>query len=49
MTRLQRLFRIAWVFCRYRLDTFLPLSELPTPLKIFFFCWHHGTCSRSQN
>ena len=42
MTRLQRLFRIAWVFCRYRLDTFLPLSELPTPLKIFFLLapWH---------
>jgi len=42
VTRLQRLFRIAWVFCRYRLDTFLPLSELPTPLKIFFLLapWH---------
>ncbi|QBM19091.1 putative protein kinase UbiB [Marinobacter sp. JH2] len=42
MTRLQRLFRIAWVFCRYRLDTFLPLAELPTPLKIFFLLapWH---------
>ena len=42
MTRLQRLFRIAWVFCRYRLDTFLPLSELPTPLKVFFLLapWH---------
>ena len=42
MTRLQRLFRIAWVFCRYRLDTFLPLSELPAPLKVFFLLapWH---------
>jgi len=42
VTRLQRLFRIAWVFCRYRLDTFLPLAELPTPLKIFFLLapWH---------
>ena len=42
MTRLQRLFRIAWVFCRYRLDTFLPLTELPTPLKLFFLLapWH---------
>ncbi|HET8848711.1 MAG TPA: ubiquinone biosynthesis regulatory protein kinase UbiB, partial [Marinobacter sp.] len=42
MTRLQRLFRIAWVFCRYRLDRFLPLSELPTPLKILFILapWH---------
>ncbi|MCK0105151.1 ubiquinone biosynthesis regulatory protein kinase UbiB [Marinobacter sp. S0848L] len=42
MTRLQRLFRIAWVFCRYRLDIFLPLAELPTPLKIFFLLapWH---------
>ncbi|MBZ2169110.1 ubiquinone biosynthesis regulatory protein kinase UbiB [Marinobacter sp. F4216] len=42
MTRLQRLFRIAWVFCRYRLDTFLPLAELPAPLKIVFLLapWH---------
>ncbi|MDX1756835.1 MAG: ubiquinone biosynthesis regulatory protein kinase UbiB [Marinobacter sp.] len=42
MTRLQRLIRIAWVFCRYRLDTFLPLAELPAPLKIFFILapWH---------
>ncbi|TNE98705.1 MAG: ubiquinone biosynthesis regulatory protein kinase UbiB [Gammaproteobacteria bacterium] len=42
MTRLQRLIRIAWVFCRYRLDTFLPLSELPGPLKVFFLLapWH---------
>ena len=42
MTRLQRLIRIAWVFCRYRLDTFLPLSELPVPLRIFFILapWH---------
>ncbi|MDL0431230.1 ubiquinone biosynthesis regulatory protein kinase UbiB [Marinobacter sp. TBZ242] len=42
MTRLQRLFRIAWVFCRYRLDIFLPLAELPVPLKLFFLLapWH---------
>ncbi|EMP55155.1 ubiquinone biosynthesis protein UbiB [Marinobacter santoriniensis NKSG1] len=42
MTRLRRLIRIAWVFCRYRLDTFLPLAELPAPLKIFFLLapWH---------
>ncbi len=42
MTRLQRLFRISWVFCRYRLDTFLPLTELPGPLKVFFMLapWH---------
>ena len=42
MTRLQRLFRIAWVFFRYRLDTFLPLAELPAPLKLFFLLapWH---------
>lgn len=42
MNRLQRLFRIAWVFCRYRLDTFLPLSELPAPLRLFFLFapWH---------
>ena len=42
MTRLQRLFRIAWVFCRYRLDTFLPLAELPVALKVLFLLapWH---------
>ncbi|SFM63971.1 ubiquinone biosynthesis regulatory protein kinase UbiB [Marinobacter zhejiangensis] len=42
MTRLQRLFRIAWVFCRYRLDTFLPLAELPPALRLFFLLapWH---------
>ena len=42
MTRLQRLIRISWVFCRYRLDTFLPIAELPTPLKLFFLLapWH---------
>ncbi len=42
MTRLQRLFRIAWVFCKYRLDTFLPIAELPAPLKLFFLFapWH---------
>lgn len=42
MTRLQRLFRIIWVFCKYRLDTFLPIAELPAPLKLFFLLapWH---------
>lgn len=42
MTRLQRLFRIIWVFCRYRLDTFLPLKELPILLKVLFILapWH---------
>ncbi|WP_152205332.1 ubiquinone biosynthesis regulatory protein kinase UbiB [Marinobacter changyiensis] len=42
MTRLQRLFRIAWVFCKYRLDTFLPMAELPTVLKVLFLLapWH---------
>lgn len=42
MIRLRRLFRIAWVFCRYRLDTFLPIAELPAPLKVFFLLapWH---------
>ncbi len=42
MTRLQRLFRIAWVFCKYRLDTYLPIAELPAPLKLFFLFapWH---------
>lgn len=42
MTRLQRLFRITWVFCKYRLDTFLPIAELPAPLKLFFLFapWH---------
>lgn len=42
MTRLRRIIRIIWVFCRYRLDTFLPLTELPVPLRIFFVLapWH---------
>lgn len=42
MTRLQRLFRIGWVFCKYRLDTFLPMAELPAPLRLFllFAPWH---------
>lgn len=42
MTRVQRLFRISWVFCKYRLDTFLPIAELPAPLKLFFLFapWH---------
>jgi len=42
VTRLQRLIRIFWVFCRYRLDTFLPMSELPASLKVFFLLapWH---------
>ncbi len=42
MTRLRRLFRITWVFCRYRLDTFLPVADLPVPLKLLFLLapWH---------
>jgi len=42
VTRLQRMFRISWVFCRYRLDIFLPIAELPGPLKVFFLLapWH---------
>lgn len=42
MIRLQRLFRIAWVFCKYRLDLFIGLAELPAPLKVLFVLapWH---------
>ena len=42
MSRLRRLFRIVWMFCRYRLDIFLPLAELPPVLKVIFFLapWH---------
>jgi len=42
VTRLQRLIRIIWVFCRYRLDIFLPLQELPVPLRVLFILapWH---------
>jgi len=42
VSRLQRLFRIFWVFCRYRLDIFLPLTELPPVLKVIFILapWH---------
>lgn len=34
MARLRRLFRIARVFRRHRLDTFLPLEHLPLPLRL---------------
>ncbi|WP_166263312.1 ubiquinone biosynthesis regulatory protein kinase UbiB [Marinobacter caseinilyticus] len=42
MTRVQRLFRIAWVLCKYRLDEFLPLAELPPALRVLFVLapWH---------
>ncbi|WP_404365123.1 ubiquinone biosynthesis regulatory protein kinase UbiB [Marinobacter sp.] len=42
MRRLQRLFRISWVFCRYRLDILLPLTELPLGLRLLFLFapWH---------
>ncbi|MDX1801256.1 MAG: ubiquinone biosynthesis regulatory protein kinase UbiB [Marinobacter sp.] len=42
MIRLQRLFRIAWVFCKYRLDLLIRLAELPAPLKVLFILapWH---------
>ncbi len=42
MIRLQRLFRIGWVFCKYRLDLFISLAELPFPLKVLFVLapWH---------
>jgi ubiquinone biosynthesis protein len=42
VTRLQRLIRILWVFCRYRLDIFLPVKELPVPLRLLFILapWH---------
>ncbi|ROU00807.1 ubiquinone biosynthesis regulatory protein kinase UbiB [Marinobacter sp. R17] len=42
MTRIQRLFRIAWVFSKYRLDEFLPLADLPWPLRflLLFAPWH---------
>ncbi|WP_336365813.1 ubiquinone biosynthesis regulatory protein kinase UbiB [Marinobacter sp. C2H3] len=42
MTRLSRLLRITWVVCKYRLDTFLPLAELPMPLRVLFLLapWH---------
>ncbi|WP_165856159.1 ubiquinone biosynthesis regulatory protein kinase UbiB [Marinobacter sp. JSM 1782161] len=42
MTRLQRFFRIAWVFSKYRLDEFLPVAELPAPLRLLLILapWH---------
>jgi len=42
VSRLRRLFRIVWMFCRYRLDIFLPSAELPPVLKVIFFLapWH---------
>lgn len=53
MTRIRRLLRIAWVFCRYRLDTFLPIAGLPLPLKLLFLLapWHlfpHPKLSRGD-
>ncbi|WP_166257517.1 ubiquinone biosynthesis regulatory protein kinase UbiB [Marinobacter salicampi] len=45
MTRLYRLFRIMWVFCRYRLDSLIPRDELPAALKflLLFAPWHFFT------
>jgi ubiquinone biosynthesis protein len=42
VTRLQRFFRIAWVFCRYRLDSLIPISQMPLALKVLFILapWH---------
>ncbi|BES73287.1 ubiquinone biosynthesis regulatory protein kinase UbiB [Marinobacter nanhaiticus D15-8W] len=42
MTRIQRLFRIGWVFSKYRLDEFLPLTDLPWPVRfvLLFAPWH---------
>ncbi|WP_148864275.1 ubiquinone biosynthesis regulatory protein kinase UbiB [Marinobacter fonticola] len=42
MTRIQRVFRIGWVFSKYRLDEFLPLTDLPWPLRfvLLFAPWH---------
>lgn len=42
MTKLRRFFAILWVISRYRLDEFIPLSQLPLPIKIVlvFAPWH---------
>lgn len=42
MTRIKRLFRIAWVFSKYRLDEFIPISELPPFLRALLTLapWH---------
>tara|TARA_R110001592_G_scaffold7190_2_gene40570 strand:+ start:22307 stop:23950 length:1644 start_codon:yes stop_codon:yes gene_type:complete len=42
MTKLRRFFTILWVISRYRLDEFIPVSQLPLPIKIllFFAPWH---------
>jgi ubiquinone biosynthesis protein len=42
MTKLRRFFTILWVISRYRLDEFIPVSQLPLTIKIllFFAPWH---------
>lgn len=42
MTRIRRLLKINWVICKYRLDEFIPLAQLPPALKLLIFLapWH---------
>jgi ubiquinone biosynthesis protein len=42
LTRIRRLFRITWVFSKYRLDEFLPVAGLPLPLRLLLALapWH---------
>jgi ubiquinone biosynthesis protein len=42
VTKLKRLFVIAWVVCRYRLDVFVPASALPLGFRILLALgpWH---------
>ena len=42
MIKLRRFFTILWVISRYRLDEFIPVKQLPMPLKVLFFFapWH---------
>jgi ubiquinone biosynthesis protein len=42
ITKLRRFFTILWVISRYRLDEFIPVSQLPLPIKILlsFAPWH---------
>lgn len=41
-SKIRRLFRILWVISRYRLDEFIPMTQLPVSIKILLLLapWH---------
>ena len=42
MTRLRRFLKITWILCKYRLDEFLPHTQIPLALRILLILapWH---------